>query len=83
MAEILIGSIKKGEAEGVAELDASGRVPVSQLPSYVDDVLVLDGSLAHFGPTHEVLSAQTLASVWGVSSQAVNSEDGVRQYLFA
>ena len=39
MAEILIGSIKKGEAEGVAELDASGRVPVTQLPSYVDDVL--------------------------------------------
>ena len=50
---------------------------------YVDDVLVLDGRLAHFGPTHEVLSAQTLASVWGVSSQAVNSKDGVRQYLFA
>ena len=49
----------------------------------MDDVLVLDGRLAHFGPTHEVLSAQTLASVWGVSSQAVNSEDGVRQYLFA
>ena len=39
MAEILIGSIKKGEAGGVAELDASGRVPSTQLPSYVDDVL--------------------------------------------
>lgn len=28
-----------GVASGVAELDASGKVPSSQLPSYVDDVL--------------------------------------------
>ena len=50
---------------------------------YVDDVLVLGGATALFGPTHEVLSEQSLASVWGVASQAVTSEDGVRQYLFA
>ncbi|SHN66071.1 hypothetical protein [Desulfitobacterium chlororespirans] len=30
---------KKGTANGYAELDASGKVPASQLPSYVDDVL--------------------------------------------
>lgn len=29
----------KGAANGVAELDANGKVPSSQLPSYVDDVL--------------------------------------------
>ena len=29
----------KGVANGVAELDANGRVPSSQLPSYVDDIL--------------------------------------------
>lgn len=29
----------KGTANGVAELDANGRVPSSQLPSYVDDVI--------------------------------------------
>lgn len=29
----------KGAASGVAELDSSGKVPSSQLPSYVDDVL--------------------------------------------
>lgn len=29
----------KGANNGVAELDANGRVPSSQLPSYVDDVL--------------------------------------------
>ena len=29
---------EKGAANGVAELDATGRVPAAQLPSYVDDV---------------------------------------------
>lgn len=29
----------KGQANGVAELDANGLVPASQLPSYVDDVI--------------------------------------------
>ena len=30
---------QKGMANGVAELDAAGKVPSSQLPSYVDDVI--------------------------------------------
>ena len=37
-----IGAIpvtEKGAASGVASLDASGKVPTSQLPSYVDDVI--------------------------------------------
>ncbi len=34
-----IASSLKGAASGVAELDANGLVPTSQLPSYVDDVL--------------------------------------------
>lgn len=34
-----IPDIEKGEANGVATLDASGKVPSSQLPSYVDDVI--------------------------------------------
>lgn len=29
----------KGSANGVAELDANGKVPANQLPSYVDDVI--------------------------------------------
>lgn len=33
-----IPSTEKGAASGVAELDANGKVPSSQLPSYVDDV---------------------------------------------
>ena len=32
----------KGAANGLAELDANGKVPSSQLPSYVDDVLEYD-----------------------------------------
>lgn len=31
--------IKKGQANGVATLDATGKVPAIQLPSYVDDIL--------------------------------------------
>ena len=34
-----IASTAKGAANGVAELDANGKVPTAQLPSYVDDVL--------------------------------------------
>ena len=34
-----ISTSAKGAASGVAELDANGLVPSSQLPSYVDDVL--------------------------------------------
>lgn len=34
-----ISSSVKGVANGVAELDANGKVPSSQLPSFVDDVL--------------------------------------------
>lgn len=34
-----IATTAKGAASGVAELDSSGKVPSSQLPSYVDDVL--------------------------------------------
>ena len=41
-----------GSSNGVAELDANGRVPSSQLPSYVDDVLEY-ADLAHFPATGE------------------------------
>lgn len=33
---------KIGNANGIAELDSTGKVPTSQLPSYVDDVLEYD-----------------------------------------
>jgi hypothetical protein len=34
-----IASSEKGAANGVATLDATGKVPTAQLPSYVDDVI--------------------------------------------
>ncbi|MCQ4637152.1 hypothetical protein NE619_10480 [Anaerovorax odorimutans] len=34
-----IPTSQKGAASGIAELDANGKVPSAQLPSYVDDVL--------------------------------------------
>lgn len=34
-----IASTLKGAANGVAELDSSGKIPSTQLPSYVDDVI--------------------------------------------
>lgn len=37
-----IPTSQKGAAGGVAELDETGKVPSSQLPSYVDDVLEFD-----------------------------------------
>lgn len=41
----------KGANNGLAELDENGKVPSSQLPSYVDDVL--EGTLATFPGTGE------------------------------
>lgn len=47
-----IQSSEKGAASGVATLDSGGRVPQSQLPSYVDDVLEY-ANLASFPATGE------------------------------
>ena len=42
----------KGAANGLAELDSNGKVPSSQLPSYVDDILDYAG-LSNFPVTGE------------------------------
>lgn len=34
-----ISTLEKGASNGIAELDETGKVPVSQLPSYVDDII--------------------------------------------
>lgn len=47
-----IPASQKGAASGVAELDSSGKVPASQLPSYVDDVQEYD-NLSAFPETGE------------------------------
>ena len=47
-----ISTSAKGANNGVAELDANGKVPSSQLPSYVDDVLEYNSS-SNFPATGE------------------------------
>ena len=47
-----INTSLKGASNGVAELDSTGKVPSSQLPSYVDDVLEYN-SLSNFPTTGE------------------------------
>lgn len=49
---------QKGAANGVATLDSAGKVPTSQLPSYVDDVLELSGVVS--GTTYSGLTAGKL-----------------------
>lgn len=68
---------QKGVAGGVAELDSSGKVPSSQLPSYVDDVLEYKG-IAEFPETGETgkIYVDTLTNMtyrWGGSSYVVIS----------
>lgn len=52
LAAAAIPSSQKGVANGVATLDASGLIPSTQLPSYVDDVLEFT-NLASFPVTGE------------------------------
>lgn len=59
-----IPASQKGTANGVATLDASGQVPATQLPSYVDDVLegyykVADGKFYKEAAYTNLLAAET------------------------
>jgi hypothetical protein len=46
IADAAVAGAEKGQPNGVATLDASGTVPASQLPSYVDDVLEFESESA-------------------------------------
>ena len=50
--DLKLNTSLKGAANGLAELDGAGKVPSSQLPSYVDDVLEY-ANLAAFPATGE------------------------------
>ena len=56
MTNDIITSDLLGEAEGVAQLDENGKVPSSQLPSYVDDVVEVNNysSLPSTGETGKI-----------------------------
>ncbi|QLC65779.1 tail fiber domain-containing protein [Flavobacterium sp. LPB0248] len=67
-----IASSEKGAANGVATLDASGIIPTSQLPSYVDDVLEFTNltSFPATGETGKIYIAKDTNKTyrWGASS---------------
>lgn len=76
-ADGAIQSTEKGTANGVAELDANGKVPTSQLPAYVDDVLSYN-SLSDFPETGEdgkiyIAKDTNLSYRWGSSEYVVIS----------
>ena len=76
-ADGAIQSTEKGAANGVAELDANGKVPTSQLPAYVDDVLSYN-SLSDFPATGEdgkiyIAKDTNLSYRWGSSEYVVIS----------
>ena len=67
-----IPSSSKGANNGVAELDSSGKVPSSQLPSYIDDVI--EGYLS--GGKFYKESEHTTAIVGETGKIYVNLSDG-------
>ena len=72
-----ISTSAKGANGGVAELDANGKVPSSQLPSYVDDVLSYNSASA-FPATGEdgkiyIAKDTNLSYRWAGSDYAVIS----------
>ena len=76
-ADGAIQSTEKGVANGVAELNANGKVPTSQLPAYVDDVLSYN-SLSDFPATGEdgkiyIAKDTNLSYRWGSSEYVVIS----------
>jgi hypothetical protein len=76
----------KGAANGLAELDASGRVPAEQLPSFVDDVLEYanSGSFPLTGDSGKIYVARDTGKVyrWAstlyveIAANEVNSVNG-------
>lgn len=73
----LVANTEKGVAGGVATLDNGGKVPTSQLPSYVDDVIEV---YARDGQT--ALSANWLA-LDAQGTQPVTPEGGKIYVLLA
>ena len=58
-----IASSEKGAVNGVATLDASGKVPAAQLPSYVDDVIEA-ATLPATGETGKIYVKTDDNTVW-------------------
>lgn len=79
--ELLAFTNQKGEPSGLATLDTNGKVPSTQLPSYVDDVVEVstEASLPHPGESGKIyVTADTnLIYRWVVT----NVEAGAGKYV--
>lgn len=76
-ASDLLSASLKGAVNGLAELDASGKIPAAQLPSYVDDVI--EGTFSTFpnpGETGKIYVDTSSNKIyrWSGSSYIVISE---------
>lgn len=74
-----VDAAKLGAANGIAQLDTTGKVPAAQLPSYVDDVLEYNGK-ANFPTTGEsgiiyIDSATNITYRWGGSDYVAIGSD--------
>ena len=74
LAQTYVAATSVGANNGVAELDANGKVPSSQLPSFVDDVLEYNSSsdFPASGESGKIYIAKdtSLAYRWGGSGYA-------------
>ena len=72
LAKTALQASLKGANEGVAELDASGKVPAGQLPSYVDDVIEYAdfASFPASGETSKIYVAVDTSKVYRWSGSA-------------
>lgn len=61
----VVSTSSVGTANGIAELDSTGRVPSSQLPSYVDDVVE-----GYYNATNDMFYADSM------QTQAIDGETG-------
>lgn len=72
MTEVKGTLSKMGKASGIATLDTAGKVPSSQLPSYVDDVLEYDNKTAFpaTGETGKIYISKNDNKTWRWSGTA-------------
>ena len=71
-SSVYLAASLKGAANGVAELDAGGKVPAAQLPSYVDDVLEYAnaGSFPGTGESGKIYVAADTSNIYRWSGSA-------------
>ena len=76
-----IPTTEKGVANGVATLDSTGKVPAAQLPSYVDDVIMVANEAALDKPSGEEGKIYVTEDTGKVYRFVPGEPDGEGQYI--